>query len=93
MRVNLGELVEDVLTGFRGRVYGLVHYMTGCHQALVIPWVDRDGKKGDPHWIDLDRCKVVGPGLDLPGHDDVSPEGKSPAVAGGPMRDLEPPTR
>lgn len=59
--VKLGVLAEDVICGFRGRVTGMVTYITGCNQALLAPRVKDDGSQVDPQWFDLDRLRVVDP--------------------------------
>lgn len=56
----IGRRVEDKVTGFAGTVSGVVVYLSGCHQALVIPRVDKDGKMGDANWFDVQRLQVQG---------------------------------
>lgn len=57
--VELGATVEDVITGFRGTVTGIVHYITGCDQALVAPrGLDGDGKIRESNWYDIQRLVV-----------------------------------
>lgn len=77
---ELGDPVEDRLTGFRGVITGLVYYMTGCNQALVVPRVQPDGRMPEGAWLDLQRLmwdkrgkrivlerqSVDSPGGDLP---------------------------
>lgn len=58
--INLGQTVTDRITGFKGVVTGIVHYISGCHQALVTPRVKDDGSAGDPHWYDLQRLEIDG---------------------------------
>ena len=41
-------------------VTGYVQYITGCNQALVVPPVDKEGKKPDGHWFDEQRLRQVG---------------------------------
>lgn len=58
-KVELGVTVEDVITGFRGTVTGLVKYITGCDQALVAPrGLDDKGAIRDSHWYDIQRLVV-----------------------------------
>lgn len=58
-KVELGVTVEDVITGFKGTVTGIVHYITGCDQALVAPrGLDSDGKTRDSQWFDVQRLVV-----------------------------------
>lgn len=53
--IQLGITAVDQVTGFRGVVTGLVEYLTGCNQALLIPKVDKDGKTVDGAWFDVQR--------------------------------------
>lgn len=81
-KVELGVTVEDVITGFKGTVTGIVHYITGCDQALVAPrGLDGDGKIRDSQWFDVQRlvvdAKVARIVLDnsvTPGFDKAAPK-------------------
>lgn len=58
-KVQMGSTVEDIITGFRGTVTGLVTYITGCDRALVAPrGLDNDGKIRDSEWWDVQRLVV-----------------------------------
>ena len=57
MAIKNGMKVKDVLTGFTGRVVGLVGYLTGCNQALVMPECEKPGEKKEGAWMDIDRLK------------------------------------
>jgi len=58
MEVQLGDYVTDRLTGFKGTVSGIVKYLSGCVQALVVPVVGADGKMPESTWFDLQRLEV-----------------------------------
>lgn len=58
MQVELGRTVQDRITGFTGVVTGIVYYLSGCHQALVVPRVRADGGLLDSQWFDLQRLRV-----------------------------------
>ena len=64
--VKNGVVVRDVVTGFVGRVTGIVHYWTGCDQALIVPPVDDRGKRMEGEWIDIQRLRVLEAAIDLP---------------------------
>lgn len=57
----LGKTVQDVVTGFKGRVLGHAEYITGCDQYLVQPECKPleviEKPKGE--WFDESRLKVV----------------------------------
>ena len=54
----LGMCAHDKITGFNGRVIGVVFYLTGCHQALIQPLIKNNGDMPESHWIDLQRLTV-----------------------------------
>lgn len=76
----LGHKVTDIVTGFKGTCIGVVHYLTGCSQALVAPPVNKEGKRPDGEWFDVQRLKVQKGGPvkldngDTPGFDQEAPK-------------------
>jgi hypothetical protein len=62
MKELLGCTFKDSVTGFTGVATGIVHYVTGCDQLLLVPPVDSDGKLRDSAWFDVQRCELL-PGL------------------------------
>ena len=80
--IEIGCIVEDVITGFRGTVTGIVDYITGCRQALVAPRSE-DGKWVESTWIDEARLKLASidrialPGRPVPS---ISGPDKAPPV-------------
>lgn len=56
---KIGQTVEDKITGFKGVVTGLVDYISGCSQALVMPRVGEDGKATSGQWFDLQRLTIL----------------------------------
>lgn len=58
--IKLGQTVRDRITGFQGVVTGIVNYISGCHQALVVPRVKDDGSLTDAQWFDLQRLEIDG---------------------------------
>ncbi len=57
-KINNGDKVKDIVTGFVGVVVGRAEYLTGCRQVCVSPAV-RGGKCEDARWFDEDRVKLV----------------------------------
>lgn len=55
--VNLGEKVEDTITGFKGIAVGKVEYLYGCWQ-IQIEGVDQD-KQPKTWWFDEQRVVKV----------------------------------
>ena len=62
MKVELGSLVKDVITGYEGIVTAYTVHLTGCDVAAVKSReLDKDGKAKDPLWIDVTRVEVLQP--------------------------------
>ena len=57
--VELGDRVEDKITGFQGIVTGVAEYISGCRQCAVTPEVTKDNKRDDGCWLDDDRLKIL----------------------------------
>lgn len=60
MNIELGRTYKDKITGFVGVCTGHCLYISGCDQALLQPPIDKDGKKVDPGWYDIQRLELVG---------------------------------
>jgi hypothetical protein len=56
--IELGRSYEDLITGFSGMAIGVVHYMTGCSQALLQPRIGEDGKIPESVWFDVQRLSA-----------------------------------
>jgi len=56
--IELGMKAKDVMTGFKGTVYGISNYLTGCRVILLVGKVDKDGKWPSA-WFDEDRVVQV----------------------------------
>jgi len=65
-KIDLGVKVRDNVSGVCGIVAGLSVYLNGCVSCMIVPPVDKDGKKSDIHWIDLERLEVLGMGKVAP---------------------------
>jgi len=81
MPIELGNKVEDKVSGFTGVVTGIVDYITGCRQALVAPRLDKDGKRVDSEWFDVQRLevRVSGDALNLIERAPATPGADTPA--------------
>ena len=55
---HFGKHGEDVITGFRGTICGHCVYNTGCSQVLLVPRVDKEGKRLDGEWFDENRVTI-----------------------------------
>jgi hypothetical protein len=59
MKLKMGVIAKDLVTGFEGRVTGVASYMTGCDQALLVPNVENTGVYREGHWFDVTRLEVT----------------------------------
>ncbi len=53
-----GKKYRDVVTGFEGTCTGVVDYLTGCKQLLLVSQAE-GGKSGEANWYDIDRCEEM----------------------------------
>lgn len=60
-KFELGTILKDKVTGFKGVLMGRSDYVTGCRQyGLQKQGLDEQGKVPDWAWFDEGRLKVVG---------------------------------
>jgi len=58
--VKLGQVVQDSITGFEGKVTGRTEYLYGCVQVLVQPQrLDEKGEVPKAVWIDEPQVCIV----------------------------------
>lgn len=81
MEIVFGQMVVDQITGFRGRVTGVAHYISGCSQVLVAPRISDDGSYRDSQWFDVQRLSadlnvdvVILDNSSTPGPDKAAPK-------------------
>jgi len=80
--IELGMRAKDLMTGFRGTVYGISDYLTGCRVILLVGKVDKDGK-WPSEWFDEDRVvPTKGKKLKI----GVNAKGGDTKAIGGPHR-------
>ncbi len=81
---TLNAALRDTVSGFTGTGTGYAVYSTGCEQVCLTPKVDKDGKRQESEWFDIERVETVS--------DSLAKVGTSPS--GGPRHRSEaPPTR
>lgn len=59
--INLGDEVEDTITGFTGVVIGVTKWLHGCRRLAVQPRELREGKPVDPVSFDEPQLRLVRP--------------------------------
>lgn len=73
--IELGQKVQDSLTGFEGVATARTEYLYGCVRVLVEPGLLKDGKPIEGEWFDEQRIdadsevKTGGPGRVAPDRD------------------------
>ena len=60
-KIKLGDRVRCKIDGFEGVVTSIVEYINGCFQCGVRPGIDKDGKRIDAEYIDIDQLEVIKP--------------------------------
>ena len=58
-KIELGDLVQDVHTGFKGTAVVYSKFFNGCEQFEVAPKVDKDNKVSDSIGIDIQSLKII----------------------------------
>ena len=77
-KIELGNEVTCIVTGFKGIATSRVEFINGCVQYCVKPKVKTDGDKmPDGEYIDVQQLKVTGEGIAV-----------KKKVTGGVMKDL-----
>ena len=59
VKIDLGDEVKCTVTGFKGLVVGLHHYLHGCTRVSVQPKVSKDGSHKDAVAFDEPQLKVL----------------------------------
>lgn len=76
MKVNLGDQVQDRVTGFKGIVTARSEYLNGCTRVGVHARA-KGNAQSEPSWIDEPQLRVVRRGVLKVG----------PQITGGPRPD------
>ena len=79
--IKLGEDVEDIVTGFKGRAVAIHSYLFGCRRVAVQPLADDKNELAAIETFDEPQLKRTGPGIVK-----LLPPAKERAAKGGPMK-------
>jgi hypothetical protein len=85
-KIELGQKVRCIVTGFQGIATGRIEYLNGCVQYCVRPRAV--AKEGEPlkypegSWIDYQNLEVVGDGVRVEGSDTGGEEPAAPDYCG-----------
>lgn len=78
MRINLGDEVKDMVTGFKGIAVARHEFLNGCARIGVQPKIKKDGALPDEYTFDEPQLVLI--------KAKVIPDGKH--VTGGPERSM-----
>lgn len=57
--IELGDRVEDKITGLRGIVIAITKWMYGCTRVVIQPEEAKDGKPAESFNIDMPQAKLI----------------------------------
>ena len=60
--INLGDEVEDMVSGFKGIVVARHSYLQGCARVSIQPIVDKDGRLPESRTFDEPQLKCIAVG-------------------------------
>jgi len=63
MKIELGEKVEDMVTGFKGIAISKIEFLNGCVQYGVKPKTKKSGEMSEVQYIDEEQLKRIGKGV------------------------------
>lgn len=82
-KIELGQEVRDVVTGFAGIAVSRLEFLNGCVQYCVKPKAGDDGKMPEGEWIDIQQLEVVSRGIRVPQRASGGPVPNAPKTYGG----------
>lgn len=84
--IQLGDLAEDMITGYKGIVVGITKHITGCDRFILQSQETKDGKIADAYNFDVSTCKLIRSGV-------VKPLDKTPEKIKTEIKPGGPPTK
>lgn len=63
---DMGQNVEDLVTGFKGAIAGRHEWITGCNSYTVQPRIMKNGEVPETRSIDETRLKLISGKVELP---------------------------
>lgn len=58
-KINLGEEVEDTITGYTGIVVAITYWINGCTRCGIQSTELEKGLPQEPQWIDAPQLEVI----------------------------------
>ena len=59
MKVELGDCVKDLITGFEGIVVGTSRWLYGCKRIVVRSQSLHEGKPIETEWFDVKQLEIL----------------------------------
>ncbi len=85
--LELGDVVKDKVTGFKGIVVGITNWLYGCARAIVQPeGLTKEGKVYDNQSFDVPQLEIVKKAKIQPASQDTGGPRQTPVQKGTPTR-------
>ena len=79
--IELGDEVEDVITGFKGIATAKIEYIYGCVQFQVTPPYNKEkGEHPKKDWIDVQQLVIIKKGAEVAAKKKVEKKAKKLAM-------------
>ncbi len=85
---ELGDEVQEIVTGFRGIITSIAQCLTGCDRITIRGPMTKDGKIGDEYWFDITSVKIIKKGKVKPASVQSAAEEPQRKVGGPPSRNF-----
>jgi hypothetical protein len=57
--IRLGMIAQDMISGFKGVVYGVTEWLNGCKRYCLKPMKLNEGKLIEEQWFDEGDLKII----------------------------------
>lgn len=58
-RIQLGDTIKDMITGFEGVAIAETRWLNGCRRWAILSRELKDGVPLEMQWVDTDQCAFV----------------------------------
>lgn len=83
-KLALGDLAEDMITGYKGVAVAFTKHITGCDRFTLQGPTDKDGKLPDAYAFDVTTIRVLQKGVVVPIGREIAPLPEPERKPGGP---------
>ena len=89
MKIELGDIARDRLTGFEGVVVASTEWLYGCRRLTIQPQTLKDGKPLDTATFDEPQVELVGEKFERYADENATAPANKAATSGGPRPEPE----